>query len=338
MWQVVGQDRAVALLENSLRRQEVAHAYLFVGPPHVGKGTLALNLAQALNCPAPDSPCGLCPTCQRIADRKHADVVWMELARDEKGGHLKKEISTEQVKEVERFAQLPPYEGRFKVFIVDGAEYLSAEASNRFLKTLEEPPPHVVFILLASRERAVLPTVVSRCQRLDLHPLSPVQAEEALRERWHLPPSQAHLLARLSGGCLGWAVTADEAALRHREELLARFSSLAQAEYGERFAFAAELARQWERDREADLRTLQLWVDWWRDMLLIKQGLGHLITNLDQEREMERQARVFPLPQITGAIRALLRVREELQRNANPGLALEVLMLNLPQGQVVSQE
>jgi DNA polymerase-3 subunit delta' len=141
VWQVVGQAKAIALLERSLDKECLSHAYLFVGPPHIGKMTLAQNLAQAVNCEAKERPCTQCVSCRRIAAGKHADIQVVGLTSEGKT-----EISIEQVREIRSAISLPPYEGRYKVFIIDGAEHLSAEASNCLLKTLEEPPPRALLI------------------------------------------------------------------------------------------------------------------------------------------------------------------------------------------------
>ncbi len=113
MWQVVGQARAVSLLKRNLERKAVAHAYLFVGPPHVGKMTLALNLAQALNCEAAEPPCGECLSCQKIASAKHADVQIIGLTTDGDSVEAKSraEISIDQIRQMQHSASLPPFEG-----------------------------------------------------------------------------------------------------------------------------------------------------------------------------------------------------------------------------------
>src|SRR3990172_4385958 len=121
MWQVIGQTKAVSLLQRSLETGSLAHAYLFVGPPHVGKMTLALNLAQALNCEAAESPCGECASCQKIALTKHADVQIVSLTSDRDPAEAKPrtEVGIDQIRQIKHSANLPPFGGRYKVFIID---------------------------------------------------------------------------------------------------------------------------------------------------------------------------------------------------------------------------
>ena len=123
MWQVIGQTRAVSLLQRGLETDSLAHAYLFVGPAHVGKMTLALNLAQALNCEAAEPPCGQCLSCQKIASAKHADVQIIGLGYDGDSVETRPrvEISIDQIRQLQHSANLPPFEGKCRIFIIDGA-------------------------------------------------------------------------------------------------------------------------------------------------------------------------------------------------------------------------
>ena len=184
MWQVIGQEWAVSLLKHSLESDVLSHAYLFIGPQHVGKMTLAINLAQALNCGTDNKPCLECDSCRKIAAGSHSDVQVLGLAQDEEENTEAKLIHTEQVKDMLHSASLPPFEGSNKVFIIDGAELLSTEAANRLLKTLEEPEAYVTFILLTTDENRLLKTVVSRCQRIELPPMSITEETQALTEKF----------------------------------------------------------------------------------------------------------------------------------------------------------
>ena len=192
MWQVVGQSRAVSLLQRSLENDSLAHAYLLVGPTHVGKMALALNLAQAVNCLAADPPCGLCDACQKITSGKHADVQIIGLnSAGPTEDKPRAEIGINQIREMQHSSSLPPFEGRYRVFIIDGAEFLSNEAANCLLKTLEEPVGgEVIFILLAANGAMLPATVVSRCQQLELHPLPTSQVEAVLKEQRGIEPTE----------------------------------------------------------------------------------------------------------------------------------------------------
>ncbi len=335
VWEVVGQTKAVSLLQQSLKRETVAHAYLLVGPPHVGKMTLALDLAKALNCEGTEPPCGVCPSCQKIASAKHADVQIIGLPGDGNAAEAKPqaEIGIDQIRQMQHSASLPPFEGSCKVFIIDGAELLSNEAANCLLKTLEEPVGKVIFILLTINERLLPATVISRCQRLELPPLAAAEIEAALNSRGGVEPEKARFLARLSHGCLGWALSAtgDSGVLQQRGERMARLHNIIDADGEERFAYAAQLASQFSWDRGAVQEILDLWLDYWRDLLLIKIGCDEAITNADMLATLVEQARGYNLVQIRSFIDSIQAAGEQLRQNANPRLVLEVLMLSIPE-------
>jgi len=342
VWQIIGQNRVVSLLQRSLERGTVAHAYLLVGPPHVGKMTLALNLAQALNCEAAEPPCGECASCQKIASAKHADVQIVGLNRNANSSEAKSqvEISIDQIRQLQHSANLPPFEGKHKVFIIDGAEIMSNEAANSLLKTLEEPVDGVIFILLTTNERLLPATVISRCQRLELPPLPASEIETVLNNRWGIEPPKARLLAKLSHGCPGWAysATVDDGLLQQRAERIDRLLDIINADYEERFAYATQLATQFNQSRGAVQEILGLWLDYWRDLMLVKAGCNADITNADIEATLIKMAEDYSLAQIKAVINGIQAAEEQLKQNANPRLVLEVLMLGIPRKERRSRE
>ncbi|MDD5128025.1 MAG: AAA family ATPase [Dehalococcoidales bacterium] len=330
---MIGQRKAVSLIEKSFGQSAAAHAYLLVGPRHVGKMTFAITMAQALNCSSATPPCGECPACQRIAGRNFSDVQVVGLQKA--GGdetRPKTEISIEQVRELQHTASLAPFEGRCRVFILDQAELLSREAANALLKTIEEPPAGVVFILLTANEEALLPTVVSRCQRLELRPLPAGEVEQALLAK-EIEPDRAKLLGRLARGLVGWALDAasDESLVSDSLTLRDRLIGVVRDGLMARLDYAAELAGIFGRDRQKASEILEIWRDWWRDLMLAKLGISESIINVDRLAEINEMASGMKLENIRKFIGDIERAEAELRQNASPRLVLEVLALNIPE-------
>jgi DNA polymerase III subunit delta' len=333
MWQIYGQEHILKQLEPGLKQGRLAHAYLVVGPPHVGKMTLALDLAQSVNClPGPGVPCGVCAQCLRVAQGRHADVRVISVTQRSEDGPTRTVIGIGDVKEALHQAHLKPYEGACTVIIFNGAESLSDEAANALLKTLEEPPPQVLILLLTANEEALLSTIKSRCQLLCLLPVPKQQMVEKLITTHNADPKLAERLARLSRGCLGWAISAlaDPQLLEQLEAELGRIKEICEAGLEERFSYAAELAVQFSRGREPIREILYLWLRWWRDLMLIKEGAEEYAHYQDQLGQLRIQASQLTTPQIVRFIKALQQTLEALDSNANARLALEVLMLDLP--------
>ncbi|MFC2012762.1 DNA polymerase III subunit delta' [Chloroflexota bacterium] len=334
MWQVVGQTKTISFLKRSLAKKALAHAYLLIGPTHTGKMTLALNLAKALNCEADEPPCGECSSCQKIIAGKHADVQIIGLTANGNSveARTRTEIGIDQIRQLQHSAGLPPFEGRCKLFIIDGAEFMSSEAANCLLKTLEEPGEKMVFILLTTNERLLPATVVSRCQRLELQPLAAAELEAALCQNQGVDPEQARLLSRLAHGCPGWAIQTndDPGLLQQRTEKIDQLIDTVNADYEERFTYAAQLATQFSQNRSSVQEILRLWQDWWRDLMLIKTGSGDIITNIDFKDTLVKMAGEYSLAGIKDFITGIQEACIQLRRNASPRLVLEVLMLDMP--------
>ena len=348
-WRTFGHPGAVRYLARSVETGRLAHAYLITGPAHVGKRSLALDLARAVNCEppadlfgeAPAPPCGRCAQCERIERGLHADVrvIAVETAEtgDENGDgespRGRKNIGIDQIRALLHDASLKPFEGRRRVFIIDGAELMTQEAANAFLKTLEEPADDVLMALLAASTVGVPETIVSRCQRVDLRPVPPDVTRRALMERFAVDDEAlATQLARLARGCPGTAVSmlADPTALDRRAQALLRLVGVLTGNLEERFRYARDLAGGFRRDREPVAAELDLWREWWRDVLLIKHGLRDAVTNAEWSGALEAVAGTLEAPTALAAAKAVEAARNALNANATPRLALEVLMLDLP--------
>ncbi len=328
-WGIVGHEHAIDLLRRALAAQRVRHAYLFTGPEHIGKTLLAQRFAQTLLCTggpdpriAPQNPCGTCLACRKVIHGNHPDLHFISRAPD------KQFILIEQVRALQGDSARKTLEGRRNIFIIRGMHEMNVQAANCLLKTLEEPEPDVVLLLTVTDPGLLLPTILSRVQQVSLHLLTSTQIKEALEQGWEVEPEQAALIAALAAGRMGWAVQAieDEDLLVERREQLETLMNLLAANRVERF----EVAQRLSADSDKLRAILELWLLWWRDIVLAAHDSLDLIVNVDMQNLAARQAAQVGPIQAERMVRAILSTLGALEQNVNARVALEVLMLDMP--------
>ena len=336
-WDIVGHSWAVEHLGRSIRNDRVSHAYLLAGPARIGKGTFALRFAQALVCERRDGdPCQACRACRRVLHGNHPDVRRISLATQAAGQKpdeaRSRELRIDTVRDWQRDIDLRPFEAERRVFILDDADKLTDQAANAMLKTLEEPPPYAVLILVAQGSGDLLPTIISRCRVLRLRPIPRPEIATAIQARYTLPPGEAEVLAAWSGGRIGWAIAALEQPeiVEQQQERLGSLVELRSASAAVRLKWAEERAKEYRSDQAAVHDYLLLWQSWWRDVLLTANGCATAVTYIDRVPELGEIARRVPIPAVHDFLRRVDRVREQLADNVNPQLALENLVLHLP--------
>jgi DNA polymerase III subunit delta' len=332
-WNIIGHEHAIDILRRTLSAEQVRHAYLFAGPERIGKGLLARRFAQTLLCTggvdsriSPPDPCNHCLSCRKVLHGNHPDVHIITRPTD------KQFILIEQVRALQGSAARKTLEGRRNIFIIDGAQEMNAQSANCLLKTLEEPEPDVILLLTVPDPGLLLPTILSRVQIISTQLLTVSQIKNALVERWEAEPDEASLIAALAAGRMGWAVQAmeDDEMLEERGEQLDLLTKALAANKIQRFEIVQEVVKRFGSDGEKVRALLELWLLWWRDMILVANNCLDLTVNVDKRDLLETQASKLGSTKAEQMVRTIFRTQEALNQNVNARLALEVLMLDMP--------
>jgi len=353
---VLGHEHAREALGRMLKADRVPHALLLHGPEGVGKRLLAERFASSLLCVAPlgdASACGRCAACTKAAHGNHPDLlVITRLPKTEaKGatdatdpgedgddpgdvgaGELKKWIVVSQIRSLSEHASYAPREGRRRIFLVDPADRMNAEAQNALLKTLEEPPERTLILLLASRPHVLLPTVRSRCFHLGLAPMSSEALTEALTAQG-LPPAESRSRAALAEGRPGRAMTLDLAALgKRRSALLAALEALAAspAAAAGMTGFVNELLGD---DEAWMLESFDLLAALLRDAARSAAGQSSIL-HADVAPRIDALGRALGARRAAVLVGLIDRLRNDLRLNVNKTLLAETLFAAVAGGPV----
>ncbi len=328
-WGIVGHERPIDMLRRTIAAQQVRHAYLFTGSPRIGKGLLARRFAQTLLCTGnpdplipPTDPCNACLACRKVMHGNHPDVHIVTKAAD------KQFILIEQIRVLQSASSRRTLEGRRNIFIIQNAHEMNPQAANCLLKTLEEPEPDVVLLLTVPDAGLLLPTILSRVQQIPMQLLTNSQIRTALHQHWEVEARDAELIAALAAGRMGWAVQAveDDEMLDERKSQLELLAKLPSHSKIQRFDMVQHLSTESEKIDAL----LDLWLLWWRDLVLAANNCLDLTVNVDMRDLLKNQAAKLGSSEAERMIRAILQTREAIEQNVNARVALEVLMLDMP--------
>jgi len=353
---IVNQDIAKKILQGAIKEKRIAHAYLFTGPAGVGKWLTAIELAKAVNCPRAEyDSCEDCPSCKKINRLTHPDLTLIfplpPVSSSKKGKKEKEEeeqknrnkfieekladpykivryekpgsISIDEVRNAQRSLQYTPVEGKVKVLIVQDPEKMSIEAENGFLKTLEEPPKNSLLIFLSSEPEKLLPTIISRCQRIRFKRISDELITKRLVKDFDIPEKKALHYARLSEGSLGLSISLAEG---EKEEVRLKgvefLNIINKMDRFELVSFVNQLLQEYER--ESVLELLASLLGLLRDIYVVLEvKKGEKLLNPDLKTEIEKLADNFKDSELVQeAIGSVEKIRDDLLRHVNLKLAL----------------
>ena len=328
----IGHERVIESLRNAEQRGRLAHAYLFTGPSQIGKTTLATDLACIVNCQHIKKPCGECGPCKRILQGIHADVKIVRVSRDDATTGNRLSIGIDQIRQLEKEANLKPYEGTCRVFIVEETHLMSSEAANALLKTLEEPPDQVIILLLSSEPHTIPVTVVSRCQQMNLYPIAPNLIYDHIKSTTQLEDARIQEIASESYGRMGWAIQVidQREMFDKRQKIIDRFEDLLNVPLSIKFSYANELVSKQNINRDEIVNELKLLQLWFRDMLMLYVGSPNLVVNYTRIDSLLPISELLSHTQIIRAIKDIDHSIKLLKINVGTILVLEQLMLRLP--------
>jgi DNA polymerase III subunit delta' len=319
--QIVGHSKQLETLRLALAHGRLHHAYLFVGAAGLGKKTIGLSLAKAIHCSVASGDfCGECADCARIQDGNHPDVRLIEPLAG------KKEISIQQIRELEKELNLRSFSGNKKIVILDPATLMNLSAQNALLKTLEEPPNDSLLILIAASVGELLPTLRSRCLRVSFAPLAQDQVAAFLVSERKVPVEEAKVLAAMSKGSLEAVAAVDsQELLARRHRWIVLLLRVASGDY----RTAAETAEALAGNKEESLRFLEWAGSWYRDLLVytVTQNQQDVV-NVDMLPQIEQLAAAVELEHLLARIAEAKGAVVAIQRNLNRRMVLENLLLN----------
>ncbi len=331
---MIGHPKIRALLAHAVARRRVPQTLLFAGPEGVGKHTMAVALAQALNCTAATDgvACGTCRNCERIAKGQFSDVIEVD------NGDTAS-ISIKAVRDrVLALVGYRPFEGQRRVFIIDPADALGLPAQDALLKTLEEPPPSAVLILISSYPDSLRPTVLSRCRRVRFGALTEAEVAEVLREVEGMDPASARARAALAGGSVSHALALDGGVLDDdRAAALDLLQAAASAPLAARLKVASAVTKHGTKRREREALGMRLAhvSSLLRDLSLLTSESADQgdrtepLANAEREDDLRAVARAFPPDRLITAFDVVARAQTALDRNASPKIVADWVAVGL---------
>ena len=318
--EIRGNTPLVEQLRRSAASGRSSHAYLFLGGAGAGKRLIANTFAKALQCEGEKRPCDSCKSCHAFNHGNHPDVIYFQPLKNGKTYTI--EDVREQLLET---VDLKPFQYEKKIYIIEKADTLNIQSQNALLKTLEERPAHAVFLLLAERAEAFLPTILSRVVVMKIRPLSAETIADYLMQAGHLA-EESHILSAYAQGRIGQALelVEDEGFREMRQDILGKLEALPSMSEGEAYLLAKDL-----EGYKNDLRFLDIMELWYRDLLTAKslREEGYLIQR-DKKDAIFRAAKE-PAALLAKKAAAVRTARMRLAQNANFRLTMEVMLMDL---------
>ena len=319
---IIGHEQIIDYLSRVLKEGRVAHAYIISGPEGSGKRLLADRFAKAIQCEAGyGDSCNMCRSCLQMDHGNHPDVKYVT--------HEKQSIGIEDVRtQINNDVMIKPYNGRYKIYIIDEAEKLTTEAQNALLKTIEEPPQYAVIMLLTENSDLFLRTITSRCVALNLKPVPQDKIVSYLMQEYKIPDYKAAVCAAFSQGSVGKAVLmATSSEYEEAQESVMRL--MKRIERMEVYEIADEI-RTIAGGSVGVNDIIDMMLVWYRDVLILKAtGDANLIINKDEFRYLKEKASAVTYEGLEDVIESMDKAKARLKANVNYEIVMELLLLKI---------
>lgn len=324
--EIVGHKKPVQILKNLIKYDRIGHAYLFEGQEGIGKRMTAVAFSKAINCirlSENQDPCNECPSCLKIEKRIHPDFQMISTPDSV--------IKIDQIREIKRNIFLQPLENKKKIYLIDNAERMTAEAANSLLKILEEPPEFALLLLITGFPEAILPTILSRCSQLSFKSLSLEDQRKILQKRltsYH--EEDLERLIRLSYGRPGEAMllSDDKQKMAERDQYIELLTSLKPGEMSDCLFRLNE--KVFVKILDSFLDFINLMILWFRDILFMKIGINKdKLIFQRQMIEIQNYARFYSKEKIISILTYLAEIPEKLEKHVNPKILLENIFIQL---------
>ena len=318
---VIGHDKEKLYLQQVIKEKRLPHAMMLEGSEGIGKLSLGMQMTQAIFCDSlTGDGCGVCRNCIKMMHDNHPDFMLIEPDGNQ--------IKNAQIESFQEFVNIKPYDAAYKVIIIKDADKMNASSQNRILKTLEEPPAHVIVIMLTTNSESLLPTVLSRSLIIKLSGVHQNLVVDYLKAQYETSQEEAEMIAKLSEGSIGRAIeymTSDsfEEIRKHTEIILNSIHGKERSKLlGELSYFTAE--------KENIHKVLDYMILWYRDILLFKQAKAkHLLVHSQSIDFIKKLTRNLSLKKIIQNIEVIETTKRKLRQHAHFDLTIEVMLIKL---------
>lgn len=317
---IIGHDKITDFLKTAIKRDRLAHAYIFEGQQGIGKKLTAIEFAKAVNCKNKTFGCDTCTSCIKINRNNHPDIYIIEPDGNS--------IKNKQIEEFQNNILLRPYESDKKVFIIEASDTMTVSAQNRLLKILEEPPKYGIIILIAENLHSLLPTIRSRSQMIKFNKISKKLIEVYLMENYNIKGEDVSIFSGFSDGSLGKAID-----LYKSDEFKSRRSTaldvIDEIMGGDKLKLL-DCVDFFEKNKEYISDILDFFTIWFRDLLLLMEtGEDRYLLNIDKIDNLKIHVNMASYKTIVKSIDTIEETRKNIEKNVNFSLSIETMLLNL---------